>query len=82
MQKCPKCGYNEGPDWPGLFLLLAFGVVASGAEILGVPIPQSLRVAGWFFVVVSLDWRAARVSGNRAEYSELHLPATEPPKKI
>jgi hypothetical protein len=82
MQKCPKCGYNEGPDWPGLFLLLAFAVVALGAEILDVPIPKSLRVSGWFFVVVSFAWRAVRVSGNRIERSELHPAATEPPKKI
>ena len=61
MQRCPKCGYKEGRDWPAVLLLLAFGVVSLGAEILGVQKNVRLCIAvGWLLVAASFAWRMVR----------------------
>ncbi len=45
MQKCPKCGYSEGRDWPYLLLMLAFFLVVLVAGISGVPKRVELSIA-------------------------------------
>ena len=75
MQKCPKCGYSEGFDWPGLFLFLAVVVMSLGVEFLSTSKRSRflcLAVVS-FLVVVSFVWRSAKDDRNRVE----HLKSTD-----
>jgi transposase len=52
MQKCPKCGYNEGRDWPGALMILAFGLVSLVSGISGEPksVQLSIGIGSLLFV--------------------------------
>jgi hypothetical protein len=70
MQKCPRCGYSGGFDWPDLFSLLALVVLSLGVEFLSAS--KKLRLLCFavvcFLVVVSIFWRRVREEKNRARY--------------
>ena len=77
MQRCPKCGHYEGPDWPGILLILAFGLVAVIGGISGVKTVQLSIAVGMFLFCASIIWRAAREDKSRVEYLKSHPPAAE-----
>jgi hypothetical protein len=77
MQKCPKCGYNEGADWPGLLLMAAFFLVSLVAGIWGPRIVQLACAGGWFLFLAAIIWRASRDDRNRVEHLKLHPPDAE-----
>ena len=81
MQKCPKCGYSDGADWPAMLLIAAFILVDVVAWMSGVP--KAVRLAlsgGTLLLVASFWWRALRETRNRVEYLKSHRIAAEPPK--
>ena len=81
MQRCPKCGYNEGRDWPYILALLAFGVVLFVAGTA----PKRVELAsgiGMFLFLASFLWKHAREDKDRVEYSKLDLPVAERSEKI
>jgi hypothetical protein len=77
MQKCPKCGYNEGTDWPGLLLMAAYGLVSVVAGIGGPRIVQLGCAGGSFLFFAAIIWRSAREDRNRVECLKLHPPDAE-----
>jgi hypothetical protein len=83
MQRCPKCGYSEGKDWPGMLLIVAFGVVSVVAvgNSSGKVVHYAAAI-GMFLFAASALWRAVREDKNRVECSRLDFPVRERPKKI
>ena len=81
MQKCPKCGYNEGRDWPYMLLILAFGIVSVAAGSLGGKLVNLSIALGMFLFVASLLWKAKREDKNRVEHLKSHPPVAEQPKR-
>jgi hypothetical protein len=83
MQKCPKCGYNEGLDWPAVLMIVAFVLVSVAAGGSGASKRVQLSIAaGMFLFAASMFWRAARDDKNRVEYWKSHPPDRERPKII
>ena len=80
MQKCPKCGYNEGLDWPGILMILAFCIVTIVGGISGVKSVQLSAAVGMFLLTASTFWRMVRQDRNRVEYLKSHPVGTERPK--
>ena len=77
MQKCPKCGYNEGVDWPGILLIAAFGLVSFTG---GFDVPRIARLGSgvsWLLFAAAIIWRSAREDKNRVEHLKLHPPDAE-----
>jgi len=77
MQKCPKCGYDEGIDWPSGLLIAAFCLVSVVAGISGPRIVQLGCGVGWFLFLAAIIWRSAREDKNRVEHLKLHPPDAE-----
>lgn len=75
MQKYPKCGYNEGGDWPGVLLMMAFllvNIVAGASHG-----PRRVVIAsavGWFLFAAAMIWKLAREDKNRVEHLKLNSP--------
>jgi hypothetical protein len=75
VQKCPRCGYNEGNDWPGALLIVAFLLVNLVAGASRGPTKVVLASAvGWFLFVTAMIWKLAREDKNRMEHLRLHSP--------
>jgi|HubBroStandDraft_6_1064221.scaffolds.fasta_scaffold117748_3 membrane protein implicated in regulation of membrane protease activity len=70
MQKCPKCGYSEGFDWPNLFSFLALVVLSLGVEFLSASKTLRFLCFAVFcsMVLVSILWRRVREKKNRERY--------------
>jgi len=85
MQKCPKCGYDEGTDWPWIICVVAAGVLYIVFILVADAGPRDSRSIGFaaylFFVVAGL-WKGFRDNRSRKEYLKLHPPATERVKNI
>ncbi len=82
MEKCPKCGYNEGRDWPGILMILAFGLVTVVGGTSGLKSVELSIAVGMFLFVASIFWRSARQDRNRVEYLKMHPTDAEGSKKI
>jgi hypothetical protein len=81
MQKCPKCGYNDGVDWPVILWVVAFGflyLVFIGAADFA---PRSYRLLGGAaFTLFSAGtvWKALRDRQRRRRHElgrESSLPS-------
>jgi len=78
MQRCPKCGFNEGVDWPVMLFILAFGILQI-AFILAldfVPHVEKLpyKVCGIAAMVVyasGVIWLSLRRNKSYREYKRL-----------
>jgi hypothetical protein len=83
MEKCPKCGYSEGRDWPGILLMLAFFLVSLVADWgFGAKSVRLASAGSGFLFVAAIVWKSAREDKNRVEYLKSHPPDKERPKII
>ena len=79
MQRCPKCGYRERIDWPGILGVLAFGLLYV-VWMLGNYSPRELRGLGLaamvLFVIASI-WKVLRIKACRSsvESNPVQRPA-------
>jgi len=80
MQRCPKCGYREGIDWPSILMVIAFGFLYCGFIVMADFAPRSWRWAGLAAVLIfgaGTTWRSLRNKRIDSEYKKLHPPITE-----
>jgi hypothetical protein len=80
MHQCPKCGYREGTDWPGILWVLAFTALYVIFIIVPDHVPMSYRFAGllaFFLFQAGTFWKARREKKNRDEYLKLNLGPAE-----
>ena len=82
MQKCPKCGYNEGTDWPGMLMIVAFVLVSVVAGISGAKSVDLSIGVGMFLFAASIFWRSVRQDRNRAEHLKMQPTDAERSKNI
>ncbi len=78
MRRCPKCGYREGPDWPAVLWVLAFGFLY--VVFIASDAPRGYRLMGFVAFLLFLAgtaWKAFRDDRSRREYLKLHPPITE-----
>lgn len=75
MQKCPKCGYNEGVDWPTALMIASCSALYI-AFLLGTDeAPKGLRMFGlasYLVFSVGTAWKASRKKRAHDEYLRLH----------
>jgi len=76
MQRCPKCGYTERVDWPGILGVIAFALLLL-VWILGNYEPRELR--GWGVVALILFsassvWRALKLKKYKRHTAEGSVP--------
>jgi hypothetical protein len=76
MQRCPKCGYREGVDWPALLQVIAFCVLYL-VWMLGDYGPRELRGLGLATMIlfcVGTIWRVLRLKSFKAEIVKGSIP--------
>jgi Flp pilus assembly protein TadB len=80
MERCPQCGFKEGPDWPDklayvafLILFLAFGYPAVHLSKTS----EGLKLLAFVLWLSALIWKNSRDRRNKREYERLHPPITE-----
>ena len=75
MQRCPKCGYREGRDWPLLLIVAGLGIVYC-TFILGVDSAlkelQFVALVGWLLSLAGIVWYVVRKNRTYREYMKLH----------
>jgi hypothetical protein len=75
MQRCPKCGYREGTDWPGILWAVAFSVLYLVFIVVPDHLPKSYRFAGlvaFLLFQAGTVWKARREKKYRDEYLRLN----------
>lgn len=75
MQRCPKCGYSERVDWPGLLGLIAFLVLYS-VWMLDYR-PRELRglgLAAFIAFLASNVWRILKSKDSKRKTAEGLVP--------
>jgi len=81
MQRCPKCGYQEGTDWPWFLSVAAVTLLYIAFIYRNEPtLKESSRwmgLAAYLFFLAATTWRGLREKRNRKEYEKLHPPITE-----
>ena len=80
MQRCPKCGYREGTDWPGMLLEAAFFVLYLVFIVLPDRVPRGYRfavLAAFVLFQTGTVWKGKRERKHREEYLKLNPPQTE-----
>jgi hypothetical protein len=80
MQRCPKCGYREGTDWPWILCVVAVSVLYIAFVLAADQQLKSVRLTGvlaYVLVAAAATWRGLREKRNRKLYSELHPSPTE-----
>ena len=79
MQQCPKCGYKEGIDWPGILWVISFFALYL-LWVLGDYRPREYRWVGlgaFLLFNVGFAWMLIRGARNYREHRKLHPPITE-----
>jgi hypothetical protein len=80
MQRCPKCGYREGLDWPWILSYIAFAFLDIVFTSSRVHMPRTywmLGTAACALFLTAMAWREFRNRRTRREYEKLHPPITE-----
>lgn len=80
MQRCPKCGYRDRVDWPGILWVLAFGFLYLVFVLTAERAPRSYRFMGFvafLLFTAGTGWRALRGQKDRSEYLKLNPPVRE-----
>ena len=80
MQKCPKCGYDEGADWPQIMMLLSFYLLFVVYIVSADFAPRNWRFIGMTAFLgfsVGQMWGMLRRSRAQAEYLKLHPPPSQ-----
>ncbi len=75
MQKCPKCGYDEGRQWPQIIVILSFNLLFVVYIVSADFAPRNWRFIGMIAFVgysVGTTWGMLRRSRAQAEYLKLH----------
>jgi hypothetical protein len=75
MQRCPKCGYNEGTDWFRILGVISVGLLYVIYTISADSTPKSWRLIGLFAYLTFMAgglWRGIKDKRNRDEYLKLH----------
>jgi hypothetical protein len=79
MQRCPKCGYKDGFNWPALLWMCSF-MTLYVLWMMGNYTPREYRWAGLaaFFVFnLGVVWMALRNARNYREYRKLNPSITD-----
>ena len=74
MQRCPKCGYDEGADWPDRLIYLAFVILLIGFAFPD-HISKSLHLLRDVAIVlwlVGIIWKSNRTKRLQRAHEELH----------
>jgi hypothetical protein len=74
MQKCPRCGYDEGVDWPEKLIYLAFAILW-----VGFAFPdhvsrrlELLRIVAMALWLAGVIWKSSRYKKLQREHEKLH----------
>ena len=81
MQKCPKCGYSEGTDWPWILCIVAVTLLYFAFIFRAEPtLKESIRwmgLAAYLFFLAATTWKGLREKRSHKEYLNVHPPVTE-----
>jgi hypothetical protein len=83
MQRCPKCGYREGTEWPWILCIAAVSVLymafilAIDRELRDVLNVRWVGLVAYLLFGAAMTWRGFREKRYHKEYLALHPPATE-----
>jgi hypothetical protein len=76
VERCPRCGYHEGADWPDRLVYLAFVILW-----LGFAFPdhvskrlEVLRLVALALVIAGIAWKSNRKQRLEREHEKLHPP--------
>ena len=80
MRRCPKCGHDEGPDWPRMIAVLSFFILFFlFVAVMGFapPLWRAGGILAFTLFSISNWWRMKRDRRDFEEYTKLHSSAEQ-----